>query len=252
MYKHADLLHRPANRYIEPFLGSGAVFFHLVPERAVLGDSNSDLINCYAAIKDNHSLVCRYLREHHRHHNDQYYYEIRDSAPASRYTQAARFIYLNRTCWNGLYRVNKSGQFNVPIGSKQSVLFDDDDFGAVADRLQNTELHCLDFEDLIDKASVGDLVFVDPPYTVRHNHNAFIKYNEKLFSWWDQERLFQAVRRAQNRGAQILGTNAYHSCIRDLYGQNFDLVPTSRNSPISSKVSTRKRFEEMIILSREA
>ena len=251
VYQHADLLIKPAKRYIEPFLGSGAVFFHINPKRALLGDTNPDLINCFESIRDNHSLVYRYLRDHHRQHSKKYYYKIRDSSPTSPASRAAKFIYLNRTCWNGLYRVNKTGQFNVPIGTKDTVIFSDDDFASVASRLRNAILKCSDFEYLIDRAREGDLVFVDPPYTVRHNHNAFIKYNEKLFSWWDQERLFHAVRRAQTRGARIVGTNAFHDCIRELYGEDFDLIETSRNSPISSKISTRNHFEELIILSRE-
>lgn len=251
VHKHPELLAPPTGKYIEPFLGSGAIFFFMNPKQAILGDSNPNLINCYQAIRDNHKLVYRYLRDHHRWHSTAHYYQVRKSAPTSVASRAARFIYLNRTCWNGLYRVNRQGEFNVPIGTKDSVIFDDDDFSAISSRLQCVDLRCTDFEDLIDIAGIGDVIFVDPPYTVSHNHNAFIKYNEKLFSWWDQKRLSHAVRRAKNRGARIIGTNAYHDCIRDLYSKDFDLVPTSRISPISSKVSTRKRFEELIILSRE-
>jgi DNA adenine methylase len=108
-----------------------------------------------------------------------------------------------------------------------------------------------DFEDLVDSAGDGDLLFVDPPYTVRHNHNAFIKYNEKLFSWYDQERLFYALRRAKSRGALILGTNAYHQSVRELYQNDFHTKCVSRNSPISSKASTRKNYEELVIFTED-
>ena len=107
----------------------------------------------------------------------------------------------------------------------------------------------VDFEELVDKAGEGDFVFIDPPYTVRHNHNAFIKYNEQLFSWFDQERLYYALKRAKNRGAKILGTNAYHESVRDLYGHDFSTICVSRISPISSKASTRGKFEELVIMS---
>lgn len=244
---HSDLLPNKFNRYIEPFLGSGAVFFHLRPKRALLGDYNQELIDTYQALKQNWSLVYRYLREHHRNHSSNYYYKIRASERESLASRAARFIYLNRTCWNGLYRVNQKGIFNVPIGTKDSVIFEDDCFDKVSAALQRAKLYACDFEDLIDKAKEGDLVFVDPPYTVRHNHNAFIKYNEKLFSWFDQERLFYALKRAQKRGAHIVGTNAYHQCVRDLYGTSFQSFAVSRNSPISSKVESRKSFEELVI-----
>ena len=244
---HSDLLPRNFKRYIEPFLGSGAVYFHLRPKRALLGDFNEDLIETYQAIKENWKLVYRYLREHHKNHSHEYYYKMRDSALSSRASRAARFIYLNRTCWNGLYRVNQNGVFNVPKGTKDSVIFDDDRFDEISNVLQCAKLYACDFEELIDKAKEGDLVFVDPPYTVRHNHNAFIKYNEKLFSWFDQERLFYALKRAQKRGAHVVGTNAYHKCIRELYGTSFGSLPVSRNSPISSKVESRKSFEELVI-----
>lgn len=244
---HADLLPTSYNRYIEPFLGSGAVFFHLQPKIALLGDSNHELIETYRAIKTDWKLVYRYLRAHHTKHSKEYYYRIRGSRPRSLASKAARFIYLNRTCWNGLYRVNLSGMFNVPKGTKSTVIFNDDNFEKISEILQNAELHACDFEQLVDIAEDGDLIFIDPPYTVRHNHNSFIKYNEKLFSWADQERLFEALRRARARGAYIVGTNAYHISVRELYEESFSTISLKRNSSISSKVATRSMFEELVI-----
>lgn len=249
---YSHILPKKFNRYIEPFLGSGAVFFYLQPKRAILGDINPDLINTYQAIKENWKLVYRYLREHHNNHCHKYYYKVRESKPRSMESRAARFVYLNRTCWNGLYRVNLKGIFNVPIGTKSSVIFEDDNFEKVSKLLSRTKLYAHDFEKLIDRANKDDLVFVDPPYTVRHNHNAFIKYNEKLFSWDDQSRLYFALKRAKNRGARIVGTNAFHQCIRDLYDEAFDSVEVTRNSPISSKASTRKNFEELVIFTESS
>ncbi|RME60414.1 Dam family site-specific DNA-(adenine-N6)-methyltransferase, partial [Candidatus Parcubacteria bacterium] len=248
-HHYAHLFPVEFDRYIEPFLGSGAVFFKLSPERAILGDVNTDLINTYSAIKNNWRLVYRYLKVHHANHSPEYYYQIRKKKFRSSFSRAAQFIYLNRTCWNGLYRVNRQGTFNVPIGTKSTVIFEDDRFDLVSEKLQSATLVASDFEDLIDRAGEGDFVFVDPPYTVRHNHNAFIKYNEKLFSWSDQVRLFHALKRAKNRGAMILGTNAYHQSVRDLYKNEFETMSVSRNSPISSKVSSRRKFEELVILS---
>lgn len=245
--KHSDLFPEQYNRYIEPFLGSGAVFFHLQPQNAILGDLSTDLIGTYQAIKDDWRLVYRYLKEHRKNHSKDYYYKVRSSMLTSPASKAAKFIYLNRTCWNGLYRVNLKGQFNVPIGTSDSVIFQDDDFEEISLLLQNVNLQATDFEYLLDKAIDGDLVFIDPPYTVRHNYNAFIKYNEKLFSWQDQERLFYAVKRAQNRGAHVIGTNAYHSSVRKLYRPHFKTKKTSRSSTISSKAETRSSYEELII-----
>ena len=163
------------------------------------------------------------------------------------YSRAAQFIYLNRTCWNGLYRVNLNGEFNVPKGTKDSVIFKDDNFEAVAKLLCNTRLLTADFEQIIGKAMKGDFVFIDPPYTVRHNHNGFIKYNENLFSWSDQIRLCDTVTKARDRGAKIVLTNANHESIRELYSSKFELMEVSRFSGISSKISTRAQFTEILI-----
>jgi DNA adenine methylase len=187
------------DRYIEPFLGGGAVFFHLKPQKAILTDINGELIQTYKAIRDNWRLVFSHLQRHQDNHSSDYYYEIRASKPRTPATKAARMLYLNRTCWNGLYRVNLKGEFNVPIGTKNTVLLDSDDFPALAKLLEGVRLECNDFEWAIDQATEDDFVFVDPPYTVKHNLNGFIKYNETLFAWKDQVRLRDAVDRAVRR-----------------------------------------------------
>jgi DNA adenine methylase len=250
VHNHAKLLPKRYNRYFEPFLGSGAVYFHLLPEQATLNDSNPDLIETYQALKENWQLVLRYLKVHNKNHCKEYYYHIRSLKPLAKATRAARFIYLNRTCWNGLYRVNLKGEFNVPIGTKDKVLFEEDCFKRISHSLRNAMLISRDFESVIDCAEENDLLFVDPPYTVRHNNNAFVKYNEKLFSWADQERLAVSLEKAQSRGVQIVSTNAYHNSVRLLYKDRFKTKVVSRNSPISSKASTRKNFEELVILTR--
>jgi DNA adenine methylase len=115
---YADLIPRAFGRYVEPFLGSGAVFFHLKPKKALLADSNSELIETYKAVKHDPDSVLAHLRRHHRDHCHEHYYQVRDAMPRTPTTRAARFIYLNRTCFNGIYRVNLDGTFNVPIGTK--------------------------------------------------------------------------------------------------------------------------------------
>ncbi len=186
---HANLLPNTFNRYIEPFLGSGSVFFSLCPERALLGDANADLIAAYQGVKNNWVELERLLHEHHKKHNKTHYYKVREAKPTDPVKRAARFIYLNRTCFNGIYRVNLQGKFNVPMGTKNSVLLDHDDFKQAAHILAKAEMRVSDFQFLIDEAQSNDLVFADPPYTVRHNLNGFINYNEVLFSWEDQQRL---------------------------------------------------------------
>jgi len=247
----ADLLPTEYGTYIEPFLGAGSVYFHLRPRKAVLGDINSDLINAYQAIKKNWEEIKVSLRYHQRRHREDaeaYYYQVRDQNPRNALTQASRLIYLNRTCFNGIYRVNQRGQFNVPRGSKDSVVFDTDDFEVVSKLLKNAALIPGDFEPLISRSKRDDFVFCDPPYTVRHNYNGFLKYNEVLFSWSDQERLASALRRAALRGAKVLCTNAKHDSIHELYDHPvFDLKVVSRYSTISADTDSRRDFEELVI-----
>jgi len=190
---YPSLLEKTYGRYVEPFLGSGAVFFHLKPRKALLADINNDLIDCYIAIKDRWEDVLRILRRHHRQHSRGHYYLERGRNRRTLVERAARLIYLNRTCWNGLYRVNLNGDFNVPIGTKTSVLLDTDNFSEISDLLSTTKLQCQDFEVTIDATIEGDFIFADPPYTVKHNHNGFLKYNESIFSWDDQRRLHSAL-----------------------------------------------------------
>ncbi|HVS96044.1 MAG TPA: Dam family site-specific DNA-(adenine-N6)-methyltransferase [Puia sp.] len=248
--KHSSLLPHKFNRYIEPFLGSGAVFFHLQPQNALLGDINPELICAYQALKTNWRFIKRSLEYHHRMHSSKHYYYVRNNIPTYLIQQASRMIYLNRTCFNGIYRVNTNGQFNVPIGTKTDVILKSDDFEAFSQLLVNSEIRNADFEDLIDEARENDFIFADPPYTVRHNLNGFIKYNEKLFSWQDQERLANALFKAKNRGAIIVSTNANHSSIRQLYTEHgFALQIVSRFSSVSATPEHRKQFEELVILS---
>lgn len=235
-------------RYVEPFLGGAAVYFKLQPQDAILTDSNSDLINTYHAVCEAPNLVRRYLANHQAKHNKEYYYKIRSSVPKSMASRAAKFIYLNRTCWNGLYRVNLKGTFNVPIGTKTQVVLPSDDFQGLSKLLRGASLGCCDFEETISQCGTGDLVFCDPPYTVKHNFNGFVKYNENLFSWEDQVRLRDTVKSASRRGAKVIVTNAYHSCLRHLYQGIGKIYKVERASVISGKSSSRGRYEEMVVV----
>lgn len=241
-------LARPlAGKYIEPFLGSGAIFFALRPTQAILSDSNFELINAYQAIRDDPKKISHLLREHQRLHSKDYFYKMRSYKPRCKFRMAARFIYLNRTCWNGLYRVNLSGEFNVPIGTKSTVQMSTDDWPTMSNLLKSAKLVCGDFESSVDKAEKGDLVFADPPYTVKHNFNGFIKYNDALFSWGDQIRLRDALIRARSRGASVIVTNAHHESIRDLYKNHFQMEPITRASVLAGSPAHRGRYEELLI-----
>jgi DNA adenine methylase len=250
VHRHSHLLPKTYNRYFEPFLGGGAVFFHLRPRQAVLADINPEIIAAYRAVKEQWVGLTKSLAWHQRAHDEDesYYYDVRERSPKKLVPRASRMIYLNRTCFNGIYRVNKQGCFNVPRGSKDAVLLDTDNFKAVAALLAGADLRVSDFEDIIDEADEDDLIFADPPYTVRHNLNGFIKYNEVLFSWADQERLAAALKRAARRGAKIVATNANHHSVRSLYNSwDFLTRPVSRFSQISADATSRRQFEELVV-----
>lgn len=235
------------NNYLEPFLGSGAIYFYLKPHTAILSDLNAELIETYAAIKSDWQRVFSHLVVHQRNHSKEYYYQIRARNCRSEFTRAAKLIYLNRTCWNGLYRVNLKGEFNVPIGTKDKIIDVEESFFEIAKLLQNAQLITNDFENIIDKAMLGDFLFVDPPYTVKHNYNGFVKYNENLFAWDDQIRLRDALIRAANRNVKILLTNACHKSVIELYEDFFEIRIVERASIISGSNIGRGSYEEIIV-----
>lgn len=246
--EHADeLFPKNFNTYYEPFLGSGAIFFKLMPKKAVLADLNKELIATYRMVKSNSDTLEDRLSEYHESHSPETYYRVRSEQPSTDEEIAARFIYLNRTCWNGLYRVNQRGQFNVPIGSKQSVILPTDNWERSAKALKNAKLVISDFEKIIDRAQANDLVFADPPYTVKHNNNGFVKYNETIFAWHDQIRLRDALARAKARGAHVFCTNADHQSIWNLYEDAFEITKVSRSSVISGASAFRGKTTELII-----
>lgn len=243
---HQDLLPKKFNRYIEPFLGSGAVFFSIQPDDALISDLNPELINLYEVIRDEPIILQKKLQEHQRKHSTEYYYSMRALRPRNKITVAARTLYLNRTCWNGLYRVNLKGEFNVPKGTKDNVVLATDDFQRLSEVLNKAEIKCQDFQDSIDAAEEGDFLFVDPPYTVAHNNNGFIKYNQNLFKWEDQIRLRDSLEKAIDRGVMLLLTNAAHKSVKDLY-KNYEQTVVSRAGVISGSASSRGVYEEMLV-----
>ena len=226
------------------------MFFALQPSKAVLADSNVRLIETYTQIRDNPKYVYKLLRQHHLAHSDEHYYLERNRQhPRSASQRAAQFIYLNRTCWNGLYRVNLKGEFNVPRGTKTSVVLNSDNFEAVSDALRDVEFLAQDFSNTMALAGSGDLIYVDPPYTVKHKYNGFAKYNEKIFSWEDQVRLRDDVVAAVERGALVAVSNADHESLTELYhgiGVHYSI---SRSSVIAGGASNRGNVDELLILS---
>ena len=236
------------NRYIDPFLGGGSVFFYMEPDQAILSDINSELISTYLAIQQDWEGLDRNLRTHARRHNDAYYYIVRAQHPRTLVRIAARMIYLNRTCFNGIYRVNRRGEFNVPRGSKNTVLTGQEEFERRSVLLHNADIRCCDFEATIDEAQEEDFLFCDPPYAIQEERS-FVGYTQNLFHWRDQIRLANALERASQRNVKILMTNANHTSIRALYEnrEGFLLDEVSRYSSISGDPGGRKRYSELIV-----
>lgn len=235
-------------RYIEPFLGGGAVFFHLRPAAAILSDVNSRLIATYRAIRDEWQLVQSSLGDFQAQHSKEFYYAERKRQYEASHLRAAQFLYLNRTCFNGLYRENLKGEFNVPIGTKTQVILPDDDFERASRLLAAAELKVSDFEAVVAEADDGDLVFVDPPYTTAHNCNGFLKYNQTIFTWDDQKRLKSAISGAKARGARVVLTNADHESIRNLYEGLGTPQVVSRRSVIAGSASSRRVTTEALFV----
>jgi len=242
--------HVPENfdRYIEPFLGGGSVFLALAPERALLNDACVPLADTWRSIQANPAGV--YREATRRSLDSETYYSTRAERGGGHLQRAGRFLYLNKGAFNGLYRVNLKGEFNVPWGAPKT------DFVASLDNLNgvsallNKESVLIsdgDFEDVITKAQTGDFVFVDPPYVTSHNENGFIAYNEKIFSWDDQIRLAASVHDAITRGATVLVTNANHVSVRNLY-PNLDAVVLDRASTLAASVKKRGRVSEILLI----
>lgn len=239
---------RYGGTYIEPFLGSGAVFFHFLPASAILSDCNEALIEAYSVVRDKPEALHKSLLKMHALHNPRFYYEVRATKPSTELARAARFIYLNRTCWNGLYRVNRKGEFNVPVGTKGTVGFPPNALSELSRILKDAELVNVDFEVTIDRSKKGDFIFVDPPYTVSHNNNGFIKYNDVLFMWEDQIRLANAVHRASKRGVFVFVSNANHKELVKLYTAFAMHHTIERSSILSGENKGRRRTEEAAFL----
>lgn len=238
------------NHYYEPFLGGGSVFFALKPNKATLADLNGDLINLYTTMRDNPGELKEILIQHNEAHCNEYYYATRARVPNTNVAQAARFLYLNRTCYNGMYRVNRQGVFNVPIGTKNDCVYDIDMFSKYSEVLQKAEMLTSDFAPIIRRAAKEDLIFADPPYAAANKNAGFIKYNDNLFTWQDQLRLCKELVDAKNRGASIILTNANSKEIREMYTKNgFFVTDLTRASSISGKIDKRKRVTELLITS---
>jgi DNA adenine methylase len=233
------------NNYHEPFLGGGATFFYLNPAKtAFLSDLNKELINTYKAIRDNLDLVINQLKTFKN--TEKQYYAIREATLSDPIYNAAKFIYLNQTSFNGIYRVNLKGVYNVPYGYRSKGFLDEGLLKSVSLSLQNTELFTSDFDIVRNNIGRGDLVFLDPPYTVSHNDNGFIKYNEKLFSLDDQYRLSELISFIKEQNAFYILTNAAHHKVKEIFEKNDQIHELSRANLIGGINAERGSTNELI------
>lgn len=240
---------RPAltNTYIEPFLGAGAAFFRICPEKSILSDINMELIECTLTVRDSPGDVLRALWRWSN--TNECYSRVKRMRPVTSISAAARFIYLSRTCWGGIYRVNRQDQFNVPFGGSRRTICRKDNLMACAALLRKAEIRCEDFESIMDLAGKGDVVYADPPYTTLGQNNGFIRYNEHLFAWKDQERLAAAGKRATKRGAFVIISGLWHDSLLNLYSGWWTLR-LERISRVSVKVEGRRKISEALFMSR--
>ena len=242
----AKLIPADIETYYEPFLGGGSLYFTALPNRAVLSDVNPRLVETYQVLQDDPRAVMTILKEWSN--DEQTYYRVRSLEFADRTHRAAQLIYLNRTCWNGLYRVNRQGKFNVPFGNHGRPVFSVRHLLEVSYALSKAELQCGDFSKVVQHARQGDFVYLDPPYTSLHANNGFRQYNEKIFSWEDQRRLGSTAVTLAERGCHVLVSNASHDAILKLY-PGFSHQEVSRHSILAASPEFRGVTSELLIAS---
>lgn len=244
--------HAPApgsyHRYFEPFLGSGALFFHLEPDQAVLSDLNRSLIQTYQSVMEEYPLVNEYLCVLAEIHSKESYYNIRETFNAKTargewdFFQAARFIYLNKTCFNGLWRLNLKGEYNVPMGDYKSPRFPDlGELKQAAAVLERSILKWGPFQHTIVLAGRGDFVYADPPYDGTYN-----QYTSPIFSQSDQKLLAALLRRIDDEGALWMASNSDTPYIRELY-KNYHIVEVQNSRSINSDGQGRGKVSELLI-----
>ncbi|WP_346199748.1 DNA adenine methylase [Caldifermentibacillus hisashii] len=244
--------------YYEPFLGGGAVLFDLQPKKAVINDINSELINTYLVIKNNVAELIEDLRKHEN--TSDYYYKIRDLdrdknrfSKLSDVEKASRLIYLNKTCFNGLFRVNSQGQFNVPFGRyKNPNIVNEFVLRAVSHYLNNNEVKILngDFADAVSSAKKGDFVYFDSPYDPVSETASFTGYTLGGFNKDEQIRLRDLFVDLDKRGCKVLLSNSATEFIKDLYKDyHIEIVSATRN--INSIATKRGKIDEVLVMNYE-
>jgi DNA adenine methylase len=239
---------RDASTYFEPFVGGGALFFALQPKRAVLADVNERLIRTYKGVQNNVEEVIRQLEGFP--HKPEFFYEFRekDIDAGTDADVAAWFIYLNKTGFNGLYRVNRDNRFNVPFGRYVNpTICDKDTLRACSAALAKAKLLVADFASVVKEAGRGDFVYFDPPYVPLSVTSSFTSYTSRGFGHQEQKRLRDTARKLKKRGVRVLLSNSSAPSVCDLYAEGFDITKVSATRLVNSKATARGAIVELLI-----
>ena len=243
----------PFGRYHEPFLGGGALFFalcrgkHLGRKKACLSDTNANLVTAYQGVRDECETIVDLLKAHKQRHNKEYYYAMRAEKPRTPAESAARIIYLNKTCFNGLYRENSKGEFNVPMGKyKDPIICDEANLRAVSDALRRAKLNRRPFESVLDHVQPGDFVYFDPPYDPLSQTASFTSYDRNGFGPEDQRRLADVYTELDRRGVKVMLSNSMTDRVRELY-KNFTIHEVQASRPVNSRADRRGKVAEALV-----
>ena len=241
------------HRYHEPFVGGGALFFELVrtgrmpAAKAYLSDNNANLIAAYRGVRDDVDGVIAQLLDHKRKHSERHYYEVRARNPKSELEQAARIIYLNKTGYNGLYRENSKGKYNVPFGRyKNPGICDEDNLRAVAKALQRAKLEVRHFAKVVDYVEAGDFVYFDPPYHPVSKTASFTSYDKGGFGEDGQILLAKVAEDLDALGARVVLSNSMTPLVRELYAK-FTIDEVFANRNVNSRADRRGKISEALI-----
>ena len=238
-------------RHVEPFVGGGALFFSRLPARALLTDINPALVATYSAIRDDVHAVIAALRGLADRHSKESYYQVRERYNQARRVstskRAATFIYLNKTCFNGLHRVNRKGEFNVPVGSyKNPRILNENGLHAASYALRGAHLKCTPFDALLENAKPGDFVYFDPPYEPVSQTASFTSYARDGFSREDQTRLRDVYRALDRRGCKLMLSNSDVHFIRNLY-RSFNIDTVAAPRAINCDAKKRGKVSEVVV-----
>ena len=239
------------NRYFEPFIGGGALFFELQPENAYISDMNEELINLYSVVRDNVYELIEDLGKHEV--SKEYFLEIRNIDRTEKYAKlssierASRFIYLNRTCFNGMYRVNSQGQFNVPFGHyKNPRIIDESNLLNCSKLLNKTAIKCADFSEILTKVQKDDFVYFDPPYVPLNETSSFTSYTKDGFDIDMQFKLRDVCDELDSMGVKFMLSNSDTKLVNELYA-NYEIKKVFASRQINANADGRGKITEVLV-----